>query len=255
MSRRPPSRHRIAWITGAGKGLGRSLALELAARGVTVAASARSEEDLAHLAAEDSRIHPYTLDVTQETAVQAVRAAIEQDLGDIDLAVFNAGTHLPVQGDHLTSAPFRTLLEVNLMGVVHGLAAVVPGFIARRRGHVVVTASVSGYRGLPTAAAYGATKAGLINMCEALKPDLERFGVMVSVVNPGFVRTPLTDKNDFPMPFLMEPDEAARRMADGIEAGRFEIIFPTRMALLMKVLALLPASLFFALTRRMVRQS
>ncbi|GAA0575736.1 SDR family NAD(P)-dependent oxidoreductase [Caenispirillum bisanense] len=255
MRRRRSSAHRIAWITGAGKGLGRALALELAARGVTVAASARSEEDLARLAAEDSRIRPYPLDVTQETAVQAVRAAIEQDLGPIDLAVFNAGTHLPVRAEALTSAPFRTLVEVNLMGVVHGLAAVVPGFIARRRGHVVVTASVSGYRGLPTAAAYGATKAGLINLCEALKPDLERHGVAVSVVNPGFVRTPLTDRNDFPMPFLMEPDEAARRMADGIEAGRFEIVFPTRMALLMKLVSLLPSSLFFALTRRMVRQS
>lgn len=247
------SRYRVAWITGAGKGIGRFLALELAHRGVAVAASARSEDDLTSLAAEEPRIRPYPLDVTDEAAVRATAEAIERDMGPIDLAVFNAGSHIPVRADSLSVEPFRTLVEVNLMGVVHGLAAVVPRFIARRTGHVVVTGSVSGYRGLPTAAAYGATKAGVNNMCEALKPDLERHGVNISVVNPGFVRTPLTDRNDFPMPFLLEPAEAATRMADGIEAGRFEIVFPRRMALLMKAASLLPQSLYFALTRRMVR--
>lgn len=250
---RSASRFRVAWITGAGKGIGRYLALELARRGVAVAASARSAADLDSLAREDERIRPYPLDVTDATAVAAVAETVERDLGPIDLAVFNAGSHIPVRADALTVEPFRTLVEVNLMGVVHGLAAVVPRFIARRSGHVVVTGSVSGYRGLPSAAAYGATKAAVNNMCEALKPELDRYGVRISIVNPGFVRTPLTDRNDFPMPFLMEPEDAARRMADGIEVGKFEIVFPRRMALLMKLASLLPTGLYFSLTRRMVR--
>lgn len=250
---RSASRFRVAWITGAGKGIGRHLALELARRGVAVAASARSVEDLESLAREDERIRPYPLDVTDATAVAAVAETVERDLGRIDLAVFNAGSHIPVRADALSVEPFRKLVEVNFMGAVHGLAAVVPRFIEQRTGHVVVTGSVSGYRGLPSAAAYGATKAAVNNMCEALKPDLDRYGVTISIANPGFVRTPLTDRNDFPMPFLMEPEDAARRMADGIEAGHFEIIFPRRMALLMKCAALLPAGLYFWLTRRMVR--
>ena len=127
--------------------------------------------------------------------------------------------------------------------------------IGRREGRIAVVASVAGYRGLPTAAAYGMTKAGLINMAEALKPELDGHGVTIQVVNPGFVRTPLTDRNPFPMPFLMEPDAAAEAFYRGLQSNRFEIIFPRRFAYLLKVLRLLPAPLAFAVTRRMVPQS
>jgi short-subunit dehydrogenase len=148
---------------------------------------------------------------------------------------------------------FRVLVETNLMGTVNALDRIIPKFIDRKRGHIAVVASLAGYRGLPTSAAYGATKAGLINMCEALKPELERHGVRLTLINPtlinpGFVETPLTDKNDFPMPFLIPVEEAADHIARGLNGSAFEISFPWRFAALMKLLRLLPNRL----TRRMI---
>ncbi|MFZ1414269.1 MAG: SDR family NAD(P)-dependent oxidoreductase [Defluviicoccus sp.] len=244
------------WITGAGKGLGRALALELARRGWLVAASARTAADLDSLCREASslpgRIEAFPLDVTDGDAVAHTVAAIEESCGPLATAVLNAGTHIPVSAAHLTAAPFRTLIESNVMGVVHGLATLLPRFIERRAGHIAVVASVAGYRGLPTGAAYGASKAALINMCESLKPELDPLGVRLRLVNPGFVKTPLTDKNPFPMPFLMDVDAAAARFADGLEGNRFEITFPRRFTWLLKALRLLPYPLYFALTRRLV---
>ena len=140
------------------------------------------------------------------------------------------------------------------MGAVNGLAAVLPRFIARRAGHVAVVSSVAGYRGLPSASAYGPTKAALINLCESLKPDLDRFGVKISVVNPGFVRTPLTDRNPFPMPFLMEVDDAAARLAAGLDTGKFEITFPRRFTYLVKLARILPYGLYFRLVKRATKR-
>ena len=138
------------------------------------------------------------------------------------------------------------------MGTVNGLAQIIPRLIERKRGHIAVVASLAGYRGLPTAAAYGATKAGLINMCEALKPELERHGVRLTLINPGFVETPLTDRNEFPMPYLMPVEKAADRIMRGLRSDDFEVTFPWRFATVMKLLRLLPDRLFFLLTRRMI---
>lgn len=245
-----------AWCTGASKGIGQALSFELAARGATVFASARSGDDLALLARDPraaQRIHPYPLDVTDEGAVAATVEAIEAAHGPLDLAVLNAGTHIPVGAKDFSSRVFRQLFEVNVFGVVHGLAALLPRFIARGRGQIAVVSSVAGYCGLPSAAAYGATKAALINMCEALKPELDRAGVDLRLINPGFVRTPLTDQNAFPMPFLMEPDAAARRIVDGLGRRGFEITFPRRFTYGLKLLRALPYPLFFAVTRRLLR--
>jgi short-subunit dehydrogenase len=254
-----PSSAGCVWITGASSGLGRALARRMAADGWTVAASARGAEALAALAkgAEDRKgaIRAYPLDVTDAAAVPAVVAAIERDLGPIDQAVLNAGTHRPVRAADFRAADFRKLVDLNLMGTVHCLAALLPGMIARRGGHIAVVASVAGYRGLPTSAAYGMTKAGLINMAEALKPELDGLGVRLQVVNPGFVRTPLTDKNPFPMPFLMEVEDAADALYRGLGSERFEIVFPRRFAYMLKVLRCLPAPLAFAITRRLVPDS
>ncbi len=243
------------WITGAGKGIGRAVARRLAQDGWTVAASARTEDDLASLASEfpPGRVHPYPLDVTDLGRTEATLGRIERDLGALDLAVLNAGTHIPFGVEDFSVEAFRQLVETNLMGTVHGLAQVIPAFIARRRGHIAVVASLAGYRGLPTAAAYGATKAGLINMCEALKPELELHGVRLTLINPGFVETPLTDRNTFPMPFLIPVEDAAERIIRGLARSQFEVAFPGRFAVLMKLLRLLPDRLFFALTRRMSR--
>jgi len=245
-----------AWVTGASSGLGQALARRMAADGWRVAASARSArplDELARSAADlKGEIRAFPLDVTDANAVVAAVAAVERDMGPIDQAVLNAGTHRPVRAKGLLAADFRDLAELNLMGTAHCLEALLPGMIARRGGRIAVVASMAGYRGLPTSAAYGMTKAGLINMAEALKPELDGYGIRLQLVNPGFVRTPLTDKNPFPMPFLMEPEDAAETFYQGLRSNRFEVVFPRRLAYLLKFLRLLPAPLAFAVTRKLV---
>ena len=246
------TRH-IAWITGAGKGIGRALALRLARDGWTIAASARTAGDLDELAADapTGAVHPFVLDVTDPEATQFVVTEIERRLGPLELVVLNAGTYVPTDVTPFDAAAFRVQFDVNVMGVVHGLAAIVPAFVTRRGGHIAVMSSVAGYRGLPAAAAYGATKAALINMCESMKTELEPHSVAVSVICPGFVKTPLTDKNTFPMPFLIEADAAAAYIMRGLAARKFEIAFPPLFAVIMKTLRILPNALFFAVSRRM----
>ncbi len=243
---------RIVWITGASSGIGQALARRMAAAGWTVAASARGAEALEALAAEPTagRIRAYPLDVTNHAACRATVAAIERDLGPIGTAVLAAGTHVPTDARDFDVASIRQLVEINLMGVVHAVDAVLPGLIARRGGRLAIVSSVAGYRGLPSAAGYGATKAALINFAESLKFDLDRVGVITQVVCPGFVRTPLTDRNEFPMPFLMEVDAAAERLFRGLQGTSFEITFPRRFAFILKLIGMLPYPLYFALTRR-----
>ncbi len=248
------SERRVAWITGAGKGIGRALARRLAREGWAVAATARTQEDLESLAREfPDRIYPYVLDATDAAATQAVVASIELQLGAVSLAVLNAGTYIPTGVHPLNSGDFRTQFEVNVMGTVNGIAEIVPRFIARHAGHIAVMASVAGYRGLPHAAAYGATKAAIINMCEAISVELEPHGVVMSVICPGFVKTPLTDKNTFPMPFIIDAEEAADYILRGLNSRRFEIAFPPLFAMMMKVLRVLPYRAFFAIARRIRR--
>ncbi|MET4698557.1 short-subunit dehydrogenase [Constrictibacter sp. MBR-5] len=237
------------WVTGASSGLGEALARAAAAAGHPVVASARSADKLERLAAEVPGIAAEPVDTTDRAAVAAAVAAIET-AGPIDVAVLNAGTHIPVNPAAFDADAFRSLTDVNLMGTVHCLEAVLPGMIRRGGGRIAIVASVAGYVGLPTAAAYGMTKAGLINIAESLKPELERHGIVVQLVCPGFVDTPLTQKNRFPMPFLMQPDDAARALLDGLRSDRFEIVFPRRMAWAMTLMRHLPYKALFAITRK-----
>ena len=247
--------HRIAWVTGAGKGIGRQLALRLAEEGWIVAASSRTEADLKDLeaACPSHLIRGFPLDVTQAADTEEVVQQIETALGPLDLVVLNAGTHLPMPASEFSTAIFRRLVDTNLMGTVHGLSTIIPPMIARKSGRILVVASLAGYRGLPTAAAYGATKAALINMCEALRPELGKKGVVLQLINPGFVKTPLTDKNKFSMPYLMPVEAAVEAIMRGLRSEKFEIAFPGRFAFLMKVLRCLPDPIFFALTTRMIK--
>lgn len=243
----------VAWVTGAGSGIGKEVAIRLARDGWRVAVSARSAADLEGLAATIPGIFAFPLDVTDGEAVATVCSRIEAELGPIDLAVLSAGTYKPVSAKGFTAAAYRTNVEVNLMGTVNCLEALMPPMMSRRAGHIAVVSSLTGYVGLPSAAAYGATKAALINMCEALEPELEAAGVKMSVINPGFVDTPLTKKNDFAMPFLISVEDAGERVMRGLRAGTFEIAFPLRMSLAIRLLAALPHWLRLAITRRMVR--
>lgn len=244
-----------AWVTGAGTGIGRALALRLAREGWQVAVSARTKQDLDSLAAEmPGQIHAFPLDVTDGERARETAAAVETTLGPLDLVVLNAGTYRRDSATHFDAEAFGAMVDVNIMGSVHCLAAVLPGMIERRSGRVAVVGSVSGYTGLPGAAGYGATKAALIAMCEALHPELQTHNVQLSIINPGFVDTPLTRKNDFPMPFIISTDEAVDHIMNGLRSKRFEIAFPWKMVLATKLLAALPARLRFAVTRRMVRR-
>jgi NAD(P)-dependent dehydrogenase (short-subunit alcohol dehydrogenase family) len=247
---------RLVWITGAGRGIGRAVALRLAGAGDTVIASARDTETLAALERESEalsgRIIAQPLDVTDRAATAAALTAIEAAHGLPDQVIFNAGTHEPMAAARFDAAVFDRLFAVNLTGVVNGLDAIVPRFVGRRGGRIAVVSSVAGYFGMPTAAAYSASKAAAIALCESLRTELQAFGVTVQVINPGFVRTPLTDKNDFPMPFLMEVEAAAERIARGIDSDRFEITFPRRFAWLLKVLRMMPYPVFFAAMRAAV---
>lgn len=248
----------LVWITGASKGIGRALALRFARAGSTVAASARSADALADLASEaDSlpgRIVPLPLDVTDAEAVAAALEKLGAAEGLPDLVVMNAGTHIPVDGTAPKAADFRTLLDLNVMGTVHVLEALVPPMVGRGSGRLAVVASIAGYRGLRTASAYGASKAALINMSEALRVELADAGVVLQLVNPGFVDTPLTEENEFPMPFLMPVDKAAERFYRGLHSDRFEITFPKRFTWILKALRLLPYCLYLPLAGAATRQ-
>ncbi|MEO9899678.1 MULTISPECIES: SDR family NAD(P)-dependent oxidoreductase [Alphaproteobacteria] len=237
---------RCVWITGASSGIGLALAERMMRDGWIVAGSARSAGRLEDLAERhQGRFFAYPLDVTDADAAAVIVARIREEQGGLDMAVLAAGTHKPVEIEDFRIETFRDLIGINLMGVVNCLAAVTPGFIATRSGHVAVVSSVAGYGGLPTASAYGATKAALINLTEALKPDFDRNGLKLQLVCPGFVRTPLTDRNTFPMPFLMEPEDAAQAFYRGLQSDRFEITFPRIFAVLLRLLNMLPYSLYF----------
>lgn len=250
MDRRLPG---VAWVTGASKGIGRDVALALVRRGWKVAASARGGGTLREVAVNDDGrgvVREYRLDITDGVAAAKTVEAIEAELGPIDLAILNAGTHIPISGLAFDVQSIRTLVETNLIGTVNCLAAVLRGMTARRSGEIAVVSSMTGYVGLPTSAGYGSTKAALINMCEALRPELELHGVSMRLINPGFVDTPLTRKNRFPMPFLMRSERAAEAIVRGLEGRRFEITLPKRMAVVMKLFRLLPYPLVFIVTRR-----
>ena len=249
---------RIAWITGASAGLGRALSLALVKEGWRVAASARRTSELDRLAEEaggTGAITPFPCDVTDQKAVHETIKAISARLGPIDLAVLNAGTHIKGRAADFKADDLQKLLDLNVMGAAYGLEALMPEMMARGAGRIALIASMAGWRGLPTAAAYGCTKAGLINMAEGLTPDLAAKGVTMQVVCPGFVRTPLTHQNDFPMPFLMEPEEAAQHIVKGLKTNQFEIAFPRRLAWPLRLLRALPAWAGLALTGRLAEKS
>ncbi|MEM9045911.1 MAG: SDR family NAD(P)-dependent oxidoreductase [Pseudomonadota bacterium] len=229
-----------AWVTGASGGIGRALVLALAAKGWTVYATARRAEQLEALAAEASgTVIPLAADVTDLDAMRKAVAMItaEQPLA---LVVLNAGIYHPMRAQNFDAEKARQTFDVNLTGVTNALEPVLQHMIARKDGHVALTASVAGYRGLPNAGPYGATKAGLIAMAESLALDLSKLDVRISVINPGFVETDATSVNEFEMPMLMQPEEAAQKIVEGLERPGFEIRFPVIFAMILRLIGWLP---------------
>jgi short-subunit dehydrogenase len=247
----------VWWITGASSGIGRGVALEAARRGFTVIATARRLEALQELATEaeglNGRIIPMACDIGDAVAILELVTDIEASYGPISLAFLNAGTYRPVNAHPFDTQAFHEMFALNVGGTINCLAAIMPVMCGREWGQVALNASVAGYIGLPRSAAYSGTKAALIAMAESLKFDTDLCGVTLQVVNPGFVETPLTAKNDHPMPFLMPLDEASKLICDGFETGGFEITFPWQLSRILKTLRLLPYALYFWLVGRATR--
>jgi short-subunit dehydrogenase len=234
---------RCVWITGASTGIGAALARSLLRRGARVAVTARRAELLARITAgfDESRALVAPADVTDRDAVARAARLIEARWERIDLAVFDAGG--------VVVDDFVATMRLNYFSVVYGLEAVLPAMIARGTGHVAAVSSLAGYRALPAAVEYGASKAAVIYLMDGLRFELAPKGVAVTLINPGFVRTPLTDRNTFYMPFMLEADDAAERIVRGLERRKKEIHFPARLSWPMKVMRVLPYPVYERLMR------
>lgn len=234
------------WIVGASAGLGRAVAAELAGRGADLILSARDREALEDVKREISgsaRVVP--MDVRDNDSI--ARAA--REAGKVDGLVYLAGTYWPMAATDYDREKAETMLDVNLTGAARVLGAVLPGMVARDSGHVVLTGSLSGFRGLPGAIGYGASKAGLMSLAESLRADLQGTGVEVQLVNPGFVETRLTAKNNFAMPFIMKPEAAAKTFVRHMDGSSFSRNFPTLFSLLFRLSQCLPDAVYYRILK------
>lgn len=234
------------WVIGGSTGIGRACAEALRERGARVAVSARDEAALLAMPG----IVPLPLDVNDTAALSVAAARLQQDWGGLDLMLYCAGTYTPMRATAFALDVALRHDAVNYQGALRALAAVLPMLLAQGRGHIALVSSVAGWGGLPQALAYGPTKAALINLAETLYLDLRPRGLGVHVINPGFVDTPLTRQNTFAMPALQTPQQAAAAILRGLEQGQFDIHFPKRFTLLLKLLRLLPRALYFPLIHR-----
>ncbi len=250
-------RGRRVWIFGASSGIGAALARELLARGARVAVSARRTDRLLEVTRSSPQALALPCDARDPDAVSAAANAICASWGGIDSAFYVAGDYVPMRAWAIDPVAAERMIAANLSGAVTFAAAVVPHLLAERNADteagrdIAFVASVAGYRGLPKALVYGPTKAALINFAETMAIDLQPKGVGVRIINPGFVATPLTAQNDFSMPALQSPEQAAAAIVAGYRSSAFEIHFPKRFTRLMKMLALLPACLYLPLIRRL----
>lgn len=249
-------RERRVWIVGASSGIGAALATALATKGARVAVSARSADKLAAVAATaNTPMRVLAFDVNEPNAWEEAAATLQHEWKGIDHFIFCAAAYRPVRAWELTSALAKDMIGTNLTAAMTGVATVLPALLARGDGAVSLVGSVAGYTGLPKSLVYGPTKAALINFCEALYLDVHPRGLAVHVINPGFVDTALTQQNDFRMPALLTPAQAAEAIRKGMEAGSFEIHFPKRFTNWLRLVRRLPYPLRFALLAKVAEAS
>ena len=242
------------WITGASSGIGKALALKFAKEGWQVAASARRENLLIDLNKENSNIHSFPLDVTDQSKSKIVFQNIIDKFENLDICVFSTGIHDPSAEKNLNNETFRRIMETNFFGTLNCILAVNNYFREKKNGHISIVSSVAGYRGLPAAGAYCASKSALISLAESLVFDFKRFNVRISVVNPGFIRTPMTDKNKFAMPMIKSAEYAAEKTFKGLtKQNVFEIHFPKTFTLGMKLLKIMPNWLYFLIVGKGIK--
>ncbi len=243
--------NKVIWITGASSGIGRSLTIKFASEGWKVAASARRENLLKELNDADSNIHSFPLDVTDSEKCINVFNKIIEKLNNIDMCVFCTGIHDPKSEKILNLGKIKKIMEVNYFGTINSINAVYNYFKEKKSGHISMISSVAGYRGLPAGGAYCASKSALTTYAESLHFDMIRSNVRVSVVHPGFIKTPMTDQNNFPMPMIKSSEFAANEIFKGlIKSNAFEIHFPKNFTFIMKVLKVMPNWLYFKLLKK-----
>ena len=239
------------WLLGASSGIGAALGRLLLARGARVALSARNLDRLRSVAGDTPGALPLACNAADEASLRTAWDALLAEWGGVDVAIYLAGDYLPMRAWQIDTVKARRMIDVNFTGAVCFAACVVPQLLKQNAGQIAFVASVAGYRGLPKSLIYGPTKAAMINFAEALFLDLEPKGIGVRVINPGFVATPLTAQNNFPMPALLTPEAAAQATLDGFAGSAFEIDYPKRFTRVMKLLAHLPYWLYFPLVRRL----
>ena len=243
------------WITGASSGIGKALAIKFSTEGWHVAASARRENLLQDLNKANSNIHSFPLDVIDEPRAKKVFQDIVEKFQTIDICVFCTGIHDPDAEKKLSTEKIREIMETNFFGTVNCIMAVNTYFRKRKNGHISIVSSVAAYRGFPAASGYCASKAALTSLAESLYFDFKRYNVRVSLVSPGFIKTPLTDKNKFSMPMIKSPEYAAEKIFIGLtKKNIFEIHFPITFTIMMKLLKIMPNWLYFFIVERGVRK-
>ncbi len=243
--------NKVIWITGGSSGIGKALAYKFANEGWQVALSARREELLNEISRSNNNIHSFPLDVLNVEKCKEVFNKIVSKFKNIDIAVFSTGIHDPNSERKLNLESIRKIMETNFFGTINSVNSVYNYFKDKKSGHISIVSSVAGYRGLPMAGAYCASKSALISYAESLYFEMKRFNVRVSVVNPGFIKTPMTDQNPFPMPMIVSAEFAAEEMFKGLtKSNSFEIHFPKKFTFIMKILKIMPNWLYLKLIKK-----
>ena len=246
---------KVIWITGASTGIGKALALKFAKNDWIVAASARRENLLNELNKENGNIHPFPLDVTNTDQCKTVFKNILEKFKNIEICVFSTGIHDPQSEKRFNLEKIRKIMEVNYFGVMNSINSIYEYYNTKKSGQISIVSSVAGYRGLPAAGAYCASKSALTSFTESLHFEMKRKNVRVSLISPGFIKTPMTDKNDFPMPMIKSPEFAAEQIYNGlIKKSGFEIHFPKAFTFFMKFLKILPNSIYFRFLEKGMRK-
>ena len=242
------------WITGASSGIGKALAEKFAAEGWKVAASARRKEILDKMSSHEN-IFSYPMDVTNQDQIKTSFEKIIEDFKGLDLCVFSSGTYDPKLEQGINIKQNKFVMETNFFGVLYCINAVENYFKNKKDGHISIVSSVAAYRGLPNSSGYGPSKAALTNLTESLYFDFKKYNVRISLVSPGFIKTPLTDKNDFSMPFIKSPEFAAEKMFNGLTKSKaFEIHFPRALTILLKIFRVLPYKIYLFLIDKVVKR-
>ena len=242
---------KIIWITGASSGIGKALSIKFAENGWIVAASARRENLLNELKQINQNIYPFPLDVTEIENCKTVAKKILEQFKNIDICVFGTGMHDPKSEKTFNLKKIREIMEVNYFGTMNSINSIYEYFSEKKSGQISIISSVAGYRGLPAAGAYCASKAALTSFAESLNFDMLKKNVRVSLISPGFIKTPMTDQNDFPMPMIKSPEFAAEQIYIGLTKKKtFEIHFPKVFTYFLKFLSILPSSIYFKIVEK-----